>query len=143
MAEFKKGDKIRMKVNCSGSKEGREYILVEDDGNLIANCMSDGKIPDGCSCEHNWELINDNNKNKMATGGYIEKAEALNAENLEKAKIERIARMLGRKEEEKARYERIVKDMDAEIARLETATLADFNSECCEMPRGSTTRSNF
>jgi hypothetical protein len=77
----------------------------------------------------------------MATG-YIEKAEALNAENLEKRKIERIARVLTIKAEETARFERRMKDADEEIKRLETATLSDFENECCEMSRGST-RANF
>jgi hypothetical protein len=73
---------------------------------------------------------------------YMEKAEALNAETLEKRKIERIARMLVRKQEEITRHERYLKDMDKEIARLETATLLDFEDECCDMPRGAM-KSNF
>jgi hypothetical protein len=75
---------------------------------------------------------------------YMEKAEALNAETLEKRKIERIARMLVRKEDERIGFERRMKNLDAEIARLETATLSDFESECCDIPLGSTTcRSNW
>ena len=69
----------------------------------------------------------------MATG-YIEKAEALNAETLERRRIERIARMLVHKEEEMARHERALKSIEEEVARLETATMANFDNECCEAP---------
>lgn len=62
---------------------------------------------------------------------YMEKAEALNAETLEKNKIERIARMLRRKEEETVRHERALREMDAEIKRLEEATITDFENDCC------------
>jgi hypothetical protein len=73
---------------------------------------------------------------------YEEKAEKLNAENLERVKIERIARMLVRKQEEILRHEANLKDIDTEIKRLEEATLIAFNNECCEtnstcMPRGA------
>jgi len=67
----------------------------------------------------------------MATG-YMEKAEALNAESLERMKVERIARVLTCKVEETARLERRLKELDAEIARLEVATLAEFSNECCD-----------
>ena len=63
---------------------------------------------------------------------YEEKAEKLNAENLERVKIERIARMLVRKQEEILRHEANLKDIDTEIKRLEEATLIAFNNECCE-----------
>ena len=66
----------------------------------------------------------------------VEKAEKLNAETLEKRKIESIARMLTHKAEEIARHERSMKNMDAEIKRLEEATLFNFDNECYDN-RGS------
>lgn len=63
--------------------------------------------------------------------GYIEKAEALNAETLEKRKVEEIARMLVRKQEEIANHERRMKSMDEEIKRLEEATLSNFFGNQC------------
>lgn len=73
-----------------------------------------------------------------------EKAEALNAETLEKRKIEEVARMLVRKEEEIANHKRRLESMDAEIKRLEGATLSNFYTDCCDrdcMPKGM--RANF
>jgi hypothetical protein len=58
MTEFKKGDKIRMKCNCSGSYKGQIYTLAEIAGEvLVANYEAEGKAPDGCSCENNWEPV--------------------------------------------------------------------------------------
>ena len=54
-AEFKKGDRVRIKKNCSGTKAGEECILGydgADDKDLYA-LGKDGS----CSCEGNWELV--------------------------------------------------------------------------------------
>ena len=54
---------------------------------------------------------------------YEEKAEALNAENLERRKIESIANLLSRK----ADYVRKMEFIDGEIKRIEESNLANFN----------------
>lgn len=59
----------------------------------------------------------------------VEKAEELNADALERRRIEGIARMLIRIDEEKARHDRTMKGIDAEIKRIVESTLSNFDSE--------------
>lgn len=55
--DFKIGDKVKIKQNCSGCRSGEIGVLKDKhgDGDLFAmtkNCEG----TDGCSCESNWEL---------------------------------------------------------------------------------------
>lgn len=58
--EFKIGDQVRVKENCSQCEPGNIYVLTnsDDDGTLYA-CNEDlkKKLASGCSCRGNWELV--------------------------------------------------------------------------------------
>ena len=51
--KFRAGDIIRMKKSCSGSREGEEYILIEDSTGILWA----GTEADRCSCRHKWEFV--------------------------------------------------------------------------------------
>ena len=49
---FKEGNYVKIKKDCSGTKAGEIYRLVEDDGLWTKN--KDGRKL--CDCQYNWEL---------------------------------------------------------------------------------------
>lgn len=67
--EFRKGDKVKMKSDCSGALEGKIYTLVQPKGSHIYT--TDAKrVKMLCSCKENWELVTKNknmNKTKSTT----------------------------------------------------------------------------
>lgn len=68
MSKFKKGDRVRVKRECTGCVPGEVYILHDEwanggplhSGDLVAwNEDTRKERRGGCSCENNWELITD------------------------------------------------------------------------------------
>ena len=54
--EFKIGDTVLQKQNCSGAKKGKEYLLGEfHEGSLFTKDKNGNSL---CSCEKFWEKLN-------------------------------------------------------------------------------------
>jgi hypothetical protein len=54
---FKVGDKVKMRSECSGALKGRIYTLIRRTGGRLTTDIGDGSEDSGCSCQHNWILI--------------------------------------------------------------------------------------
>lgn len=74
--EFKIGDKVRVKVSCSGAIAGEIYELTYGDANGANNdelwAWKGGRLSmqgnSGCHCQDNWELITSKqNMNKLTS----------------------------------------------------------------------------
>lgn len=71
MPQLREGQKVRIKQDCSGMGEGEIAILVRElvrevgIYRLFARHMDD-MLHGGCSCVHNWELIEEDDELDMS-----------------------------------------------------------------------------
>jgi hypothetical protein len=79
MPEFKVGDTVKIKYNCSGCLGGHLYKLVEYSAMLWADS---GMPANGCSCQDNWELVKPAQPKKIKAYGISDFIDSLNGGKL-------------------------------------------------------------